>query len=118
MSTAWVYEPGRELPSGDPPIGWPLSHVLADIRSEFGEPVPRGVAGELWLAGPSLTDGYIDQPGLNRTKFRTIEVGGEDVRFYRTGDWVRADATGALRFLGRTDNQIKLRGFRIEQAIA
>jgi hypothetical protein len=77
--------------------------------------MPVGVPGELYLAGPGLARGYLNQPQLNERSFiqdpRQRESGG---RLYRTGDLVRRDEDGLLHYLGRADAQVKLRGFRIE----
>jgi non-ribosomal peptide synthetase component F len=89
-------------------LGVPIANVQADVVDRHGDPVPVGVAGELWLAGKGLARGYLHQPQLTDERF--VYRGGR--RFYRTGDRGRGD--GAFEFLGRLDQQIKLDGLRIE----
>lgn len=92
------------------PIGKPLRHVRAVILDEQGNAVPDGTPGELCLGGPSVARGYRNNEQLTREKF--ISVGGE--RMYRSGDVVVRDADGVLHYFGRNDDQIKVRGIRVE----
>ena len=92
------------------PIGKPLPHVHAVILDEQGNPVPDGTPGELCLGGPSVARGYRNRDELTRERFATI--GGE--RMYRSGDVVVRDADGVLHYFGRNDDQIKVRGIRVE----
>ncbi|MCU0751001.1 MAG: alpha/beta fold hydrolase, partial [Akkermansiaceae bacterium] len=94
----------------DPPIGRPLPGVIARIADDMGSRLPEGAAGELWLGGYGVSPGYWRRP--ERTKARFVTVEGK--RFYRTGDRVYRDADGKLRFIGRIDNQLKIRGHRVE----
>jgi amino acid adenylation domain-containing protein len=97
------------------PIGRPLANLQARVLDRFGRPVPRGVVGQLHLAGPGLAFGYLHQPALTAAAFRPDPFAGEPgTRLYASGDLVRMDAEQRLTFMGRADHQIKIRGFRIE----
>ncbi|MCO8170249.1 non-ribosomal peptide synthase/polyketide synthase [Pseudomonas sp. 21LCFQ02] len=93
------------------PIGRPLSNVLTAIHDADGQLAPRGARGELLLGGNALARGYLGQPALTASRFLPAEDGG---RLYRSGDLARWRADGALEYLGRLDEQVKLRGVRIE----
>ncbi|MFD3733820.1 non-ribosomal peptide synthase/polyketide synthase [Streptomyces sp. NPDC058632] len=97
-----------------PPIGRALPATGAYVLDARLRPVPDGVPGELWLAGPALARGYLGRPGLTASRFLADPFGPPGTRMYRTGDLVRRDARGELCYLGRTDHQLKLRGHRIE----
>jgi amino acid adenylation domain-containing protein len=93
------------------PLGQPLAGAELRIVDAAGQPVPRGVAGELLIGGPQVAQGYLGQPEATAAAF--ID-NGEGRRFYRSGDRVRLDHHGRLSFLGRQDDQVKIRGFRVE----
>ena len=92
------------------PLGRPLAGGRAFVADAHGQDLPIGIPGELLLGGPGVAVGYVGQP--ERTTERFVEHDG--VRVYRTGDRVRWLADGALEFLGRADDQVKVRGFRVE----
>ncbi len=99
-----AYETGRAM------LGRPSPGALLEVRDRSGRPAPIGVPGELWLSGPGVARGYLHQPELTAGKFP--EVDGR--RFYRTGDLGRWLPDGTLEFLGRIDQQLKVRGIRVE----
>ncbi|MCG8456347.1 MAG: amino acid adenylation domain-containing protein, partial [Holophagales bacterium] len=91
-------------------IGRPIPGVRIELEDPLGRPVPIGVPGQAWIAGPTVAGGYWRHPELTAERFE--ERQGE--RRYRTGDLMAWTEDGRLLFLGRDDEQIKLRGFRIE----
>ena len=94
------------------PIGRPIGNAKAYVLDRYRSPVPVEVPGELYLGGSGVARGYLNRPELTAEKFIPNPFG--DGRLYRTGDIVRYLPDGDLEFLGRMDNQIKIRGFRVE----
>ena len=97
------------------PIGRPIANTEIYILDAQRNPVPIGVAGEIYIGGVGLARGYLNQPELTAEKFIHHSFEGKPVRrLYRTGDLARYLADGNIGFLGRIDNQVKIRGYRIE----
>ncbi|WP_227983815.1 non-ribosomal peptide synthetase [Nocardia spumae] len=97
------------------PIGRPIHNTRVYVVDPHGQPVPEGVPGELWIGGVGVARGYLNAPELNREKFGPDPFADDpSARLYRTGDIVRWLPDGNLQFLHRQDNQVKVRGFRIE----
>lgn len=98
------------------PIGRPLPHVQAFILDRHDQPLPLGVPGQLCLASPGLSAGYWNQPVHTEQAFfsKALIPGEPPLRLYRTGDLARFDHQGRVHYLGRLDNQVKVRGNRVE----
>ncbi len=110
--TAVVATSGAVAPDGEgpPSIGQPIAGVVAEIVDEQLVAVEPGAEGELVLGGAAIARGYLNRPELTAERF----LDGERGRRYRTGDRVRRRADGSIEFLGRLDDQLSIRGFRVE----
>ncbi|MFJ4602474.1 amino acid adenylation domain-containing protein [Streptomyces griseoluteus] len=113
---ATLHRVPADAPPGMPPIGRPLDGMRAHVLDAALRPVPPGAEGELYIAGPGVARGYLGRPGLTATRFVADPFEGDGTRMYRTGDVVRRDTEGLIHYVSRADQQIKLRGHRIEPA--
>ncbi len=93
-------------------IGGPIPGTFVRVADAFGRPLPADLAGELWIGGAGITNGYINDAEATAAKFVTDPISGAPM--YRTGDLVRVNEHGELDFLGRVDNQLSIGGVRIE----
>ncbi|WP_030989132.1 non-ribosomal peptide synthetase [Streptomyces sp. NRRL S-1813] len=97
-----------------PHIGRPLPGVRCHVLDAALRPVPSGEEGELYLAGRQLAVGYVNRPALTAMRFVADPFAADGTRMYRTGDLVRRRPDNSLEYRGRSDRQVKLRGYRVE----
>ena len=111
---ATLWSPGPDARPSAVAIGRPIDNARLYVCDAAGGPVPLGIPGELSIAGPGLGRGYLGRPDLTAAKFVPDPWNGPGGRLYRTGDLVRYQPDGTLAFVGRIDQQVKVRGYRIE----
>jgi pristinamycin I synthase-3/4 len=109
-----TYQPLVDAPLAIGAIGVPIPDLQTRVLDSALNPLPPGVRGELFVAGPGLARGYLNRPALTAERFVPDPYGPPGARLYRSGDLARILEDGTLEYMGRADAQVKIRGFRIE----
>src|SRR5439155_1494334 len=99
----------------DPPLGFPIANTQIYLLDSNLQPVVVGVPGEIYVGGIGIARGYLNRPSITADRFVPNPFAASPgMRLYKTGDLARYLADGNIQFLGRTDDQVKLRGFRVQ----
>ena len=116
-ATVWstVFDCRTEIRTETVPIGQPVPHAHAYILGTDKQPVPAGISGELYIGGQGIARGYLNDPELTQSRFLPNPfIEDSEELMYKTGDLVRCLPDGNLEFLGRSDRQTKIRGYRVD----
>ncbi|WP_339068744.1 amino acid adenylation domain-containing protein [Teredinibacter turnerae] len=117
VDSTWFHvDRNSAVTSGMAPIGRPFSNTCVYILDEFGQTIPQGEVGELHIGGAGVSDGYINLPAQTDEKFIPNRFLNDGSRLYRSGDMVRYLPDGCIEYIGRSDYQVKVNGYRIELA--
>jgi amino acid adenylation domain-containing protein/thioester reductase-like protein len=112
--TSTLFDVPAGAPDGPVPVGQPVSRARVMVLDEKLKPVPAGEEGEIYIGGRGVAQGYLGRPALTAERFLPDAGGDPGSRMYRTGDLGRCRTDGRLEVAGRTDRQLKVRGFRVE----